>query len=225
MFLEFRMKDEFYKQYIQYFIERFTYSSVEIEKTNNEERLRQMKLYAEAFTYILDLPYDKIGLTDIKLLGDIVNRSAGISGFRKINVLSGSDFVPAEPRQIQFLLMSLLDNYYNIWSDLDIYEREARFNIEFMRIHPFEDGNKRISKLILNSNLCKNDCAPVIITNEDTEMYYNFINNQDYAGFAQFLKQRSNIELNTMVGLYKLINNIGIEKTGETLIENDIPKK
>jgi len=225
MFLEFRMKDEFYKQYIQYFIERFTYSAVEIEKTNTDERIRQMKLYVEAFTYILDLPYDKIGLTDIKVLGDIVNQSAGISGFRKINVLSGSDFVPAEPRQIQFLLMSLLDNYYNIWSDLDIYEREARFNIEFMRIHPFEDGNKRISKLILNSNLCKNDCAPVIITNEDTEMYYDFINNQDYAGFAQFLRQRSTIELNTMVGLYKLINNIGVEKTGEILVENDIQKK
>ena len=216
MFLEFKLKDKFYQQYIKYFIERFTYSSVEIENTKNDERIRQMNLYAKAFEYFLDLPYDTISLYDIKHAADIVNDSNGISGFRKINVLSGSDFVPAAPNQIQYLLMSLLDNYYNVWSELDVFEREARFHIEFMRIHPFEDGNKRVSKLILNSNLCKNDCAPVIITSEDTETYYNFINNQDYIGFAQFLKQRSNIELNTMVGLYKLINDIGLE-TDESL--------
>ena len=34
----------------------------------------------------------------------------------------------------------------------DIYEREALFHIGLMRIHPFEDGNKRTAKIIMNAN-------------------------------------------------------------------------
>ena len=39
--------------------------------------------------------------------------------------------------------------------DLTIYEREALFHIGLMRIHPFEDGNKRTAKIIMNANFFK----------------------------------------------------------------------
>lgn len=55
-----------------------------------------------------------------------------------------------------------------------------------MRIHPFEDGNKRCAKIILASNLLKSFCAPIIITEEDTKEYYEFINNCDYEVFLKY---------------------------------------
>lgn len=219
MFLEFKNKDKFYQQYINYFIERFTYSSISVEKPKEEDRIKQIKQYVEAFKYALELPYEKIGISDIIKIGNKVNETTGIEGLRRINVLSGSDFEPIEPYRIQYALMSLLNNYYYVWTDLDPFEKEAMFNIEFMRIHPFEDGNKRISKIILNSNLCRSDQAPVIITNEDTQEYYNFINSKDYLGFAEFLRQRSNVELNTMVGLYKMVHKIDVTATGDKILE------
>lgn len=44
------------------------------------------------------------------------------------------------------------------------YEREAKFHIEFERIHPFEDGNGRTGRIITNAHLLHNNFAPIIIT-------------------------------------------------------------
>ena len=94
-----------------------------------------------------------------------------------------------------------------MWEGIDPFLKEAMFHITYMRIHPFEDGNKRSAKLITTINLLKEGIPPVIITKEDTDEYYEFINNCDYNGFAEFLKQRSNLEDNTMIGFYKIVEN------------------
>ena len=47
----------------------------------------------------------------------------------------------------------LLYKYNNTWSSLDYLKREALFHLEFIRIHPFEDGNGRTGRLLLNYNL------------------------------------------------------------------------
>lgn len=89
------------------------------------------------------------------------------------------------------------------------------FHINFMRIHPFEDGNKRCAKIILASNLLKSFCAPIIITEEDTKEYYKYINNCDYDGFAEFLRKRSKLEIDTLVSLFKMKYNIPMDETPE----------
>ena len=94
------------------------------------------------------------------------------------------------------------------------------FHINFMRIHPFEDGNKRCVKIILASNLLKSFCAPIIITEEDTKEYYKYINNCDYDGFAEFLRQRSKLEMDTLVSLFKMKYNIPMDETPEVFKEN-----
>ena len=215
MFNELKQKGSFYKKYIKFYIERFTYSSISVE--NQDVKEKNITNYIEAFNYLIGVD-SKLTVSDIERVGDLVNKENGLQGLRKINVLSGSEFEPVEPERIPFQLFSQLSNYYKIWDLLDPYEREAMFHINFMLIHPFEDGNKRVAKLILNTNLLKQGCAPVIITKEDTEQYYEFINSKNYLGFAEFLRQRSNIELNNMVGLYKLEHHISEEKTGDNIL-------
>ena len=206
---------EFYETYIKFYMERFIYSSSEIEgiKTK-EERTIFVSLMLKAFNEI----YYKDVLLDpsmIKRLGSIINYEKGLDGFRKINVYPGefAHFTPATSYQIYPYLYSLIDNYYNVWQDLDPFLREAMFHINFMRIHPFEDGNKRCAKIILASNLLKSFCAPIIITEEDNEEYYNFINKCDYEGFAEFLRQRSKIEFDTLVSLFKMKYDIPMDET------------
>lgn len=208
---------EFFKIYERFYMERFIYSSTEIEgiKTK-DERKEFVSQMIRAFEEIYSLSDDTfLSVGDIKNVGNEINKEKGIEGFRKINVYPGDNasFVPVSPNEIYLQIYSLLNNYYNVWNLLDPFLREAMFHINFMRIHPFEDGNKRSAKIILASNLLKSNCAPIIITEEDTKEYYGYINNLDYEGFAEFLRQRSKIEMDTLVSLFKMKYDIPMEET------------
>lgn len=215
---------DFYDSYEKFYMERFIYSSTEIEgiKTKEERKMfvnTLMRAFHETYNY------ESCGMLDVTVIrniGNLINRDRGLEGFRKINVYPGDNasFLPALPYQIYPYLYSLIDNYYNVWNELDPFLRESMFHINFMRIYPFEDGNKRCAKIILASNLLKSFCAPIIITEEDTKEYYKYINNCDYEGFAEFLRQRSKLEMDTLVSLFKMKYNIPMDETPEVFKEN-----
>lgn len=203
--------DRFKIAYENFFMERFVYSSMESEDYKGpNDKIKVLKQLLEAYRYLISKT-DMLNLGDIIKVGNLVNFSHGISeGFRKVGVTAGhkANFEPSEPNRIPIELNEILYYYYNVWNELNVYLKEAMFHIKYMHIHPFEDGNKRSGKLILTTNLCKQGYPPVIITSEDVDEYYKFINNYDYDGFAEFLKQRSVLENNTMCGFYKSQNNI-----------------
>ena len=205
--------EEFQKKYAEFFAERFIYSTAEVEKSEDRNiKKKQIASVLKAYKYLLDKPSDeRLTLKDIKEIGSIVDFDSNTpEGFRRIEVNPGNKakFIPSDPKNILNKLNQLLMNYYYMWNEIDPFLKEAMFHISYMRIHPFEDGNKRSAKLITTINLLKEGLPPVIITKEDTDEYYEFINNYDYNGFAEFLKQRSNLEDNTMVGFYKIQENI-----------------
>lgn len=205
--------EEFQKKYAKFFAERFVYSTAEVEKSDDKQiKKEQITSVLKAYKYLLEKPSsERLTIKDIKTVGDIVNFDSDTApGFRRIDVNPGlkATFTPSDPKNILNNLNQLLMNYYYMWNEIDPFLREAMFHISYMRIHPFEDGNKRSAKLITTINLLKEGLPPVIITKEDTDEYYEFINNSDCNGFAEFLKQRSNLEDNTMVGFYKIQENI-----------------
>lgn len=99
-------------------------------------------------------------------------------------------------------MQNLLDNYYGEWSKLDIFEREALFNIEFLRIHPFEDGNGRTSRLLLNYNLLRQGHAPVLIPAKSREDYFNARNTENVKEIKKLFEKES---ANEIIALDKLI--------------------
>lgn len=198
-------------KYISFFIERFVYSVTELEELENAEQRNLLMLnILEAFSYLLgNMDYLNIG--DVIRTGNIINESYDVpQGLRRIGVTAGNKatFTPIHPSKIPSELNMLFYQYYNMWNELDPFLREAMFNIKYMRIHPLEDGNKRSGKLILASNMWKACIPPAIITKEDTDDYYDFLNSQDYEGFAEFLRQRSNLETNTLCGFYKILRGL-----------------
>lgn len=206
-------EDEFKEQYFLAYLDRFVYNATDLEKgLNQEERKKAIESLLNAFHYLMQSDAPKLSPVDISVVGDFINKEDGIEGFRKINVSAGkyAEWTPVPANSIYYQLYSLLNNYYNVWTDRDVYEKEADFHIHLMRIHPFEDGNKRMSKIIMNANLVKQNYPPVIITEADTEIYYNFINNMDTLGFAKFLKERSLQELQTLMSYYKVMHKIPI---------------
>ena len=73
----------------------------------------------------------------------------------------------------------------------DIFTKIAKYHIDFEKIHPFEDGNGRTGRLLINYELLKNDLPPVVITKEDRVKYFEFLRNNDSNGLADWIKELS----------------------------------
>ncbi len=62
------------------------------------------------------------------------------------------------------------------------------FHYKFIRIHPFDDGNGRMARLLLNLILMQHSLPPVIIPNEMREVYLKSLEYADADDLTPFLE-------------------------------------
>ena len=134
----------------------------------------------------------------IKKLNEIINRDIkDTEGYRAVQVfIQGSEHIPPEPEKVPNLMMYCIYNYNH--DEQDIFTKIARYHIEFERIHPFEDGNGRTGRLLINYEFLKNNLPPVVIAKEDRVKYFEFLRNNDSNGLAEWLKDLSTREKERM---------------------------
>ena len=89
-------------------------------------------------------------------------------------------------------MMYYMYNYNH--DEQDIFTKIAKYHIDFEKIHPFEYGNGRTGRLLINYELLKNDLPPVVIAKEDRVKYFEFLRNDDCSVLAQWLKELSTRE-------------------------------
>ena len=135
----------------------------------------------------------------IKQINETINKDIkDTEGYRKIQVfIRGSEHIPPEPQKIPNLMMYYINNYNN--DNQDIFYKIAKYHIEFEKIHPFEDGNGRTGRLLMNYELIKNNLPPVVITKEDRINYFELLRKNDNTGFAEWLKELSENEKERMI--------------------------
>lgn len=63
----------------------------------------------------------------------------------------------------------------------------AKVQYDFVRIHPFDDGNGRMARLIMNLVFIKHGFPPAIIKTEDKENYYAALRQADGGQFDVFV--------------------------------------
>lgn len=127
----------------------------------------------------------------IKKLNETINKDIkDTKGYRKVQVfINGTEYIPPEAEKVQNLMNYYIYNYNH--DEQDIFMKIAKYHIEFEKIHPFEDGNGRTGRLLLNYELMKNNVKPVIISKDDRVQYFEFLDKQDVTGLAEFLKNLS----------------------------------
>ena len=137
---------------------------------------------------------DELDERFIKKLNETINRDIkDTEGYRSVQVfIRGSEHIPPEPEKVPNLMMYYIYNYNH--DEQDIFEKIAKYHIEFEKIHPFEDGNGRTGRLLLNYELLKNNLPPVVIAKEDRVKYFEFLRNNDITGLAEWLKDLSTQE-------------------------------
>lgn len=92
-------------------------------------------------------------------------------------------------------------------NDLNPIELAAWTHAEFVRIHPFIDGNGRTARLIMNYQLMLNDFLPISIAKENRLQYYNaleeFAVNSNLATFSEMIYNLENEQLDMYIKLIK----------------------
>ena len=83
------------------------------------------------------------------------------------NEVGGMDI--AAPEEVHEKIESLLESYNK--TDNKTLEEIIAFHVAFERIHPFQDGNGRVGRLLLFKECLKNNIVPFII-DDDLKLFY-----------------------------------------------------
>lgn len=130
----------------------------------------------EAFEYIYEI-VNKNELISEKLIKNVhyvlFKNDLVTKGFYRTTevYISGSDNKVSSPLKISEDMARFVSNY--LVNKDDVVTKMAKFHIEFESIHPFEDGNGRVGRLILNLELMKLGYPPINIKFSDKEKYYD----------------------------------------------------
>jgi len=86
--------------------------------------------------------------------------------------ISGSKFVPPSPAEILPLLRDFFRWYERSKQKLHPIELASLAHLKFVTVHPFADGNGRISRLIMSSILNRNGFPMLNIAYQNRSSYY-----------------------------------------------------
>lgn len=179
-----------------------TYSILFVDESLPLQNVNPRELYeAINLKYALTHSLKNIGKLDngiIIKINELINKNIkDITGFRKGKVfIKGADFVPPEPFLVPSKMSELLYNYEN--SDLPLIENIANFHINFEHVHPFEDGNGRTGRVLINHELISSGEIPIVIPEERRTEYFEYLANYDRDGLAHMIRELQQVELNKM---------------------------
>lgn len=88
-------------------------------------------------------------------------------------VISGAKYRPPEHFFVKEHMERLVTEYNLQWQKLHPIDRASRLHGEFVKVHPFIDGNGRTARLLMNFELMKCGYPPAIIKTEMRPKYYD----------------------------------------------------
>ncbi|MGI6466864.1 MAG: Fic family protein [Sphaerochaetaceae bacterium] len=126
------------------------------------------------------------------ILKEIDNQNSG--KYRSENVvISGAKHTPPKHYKIVDLMQQLIHQYNGSWKDYHPIVRATLFHGEFVKIHPFIDGNGRTARLLLNFELIRSGYAPIVMKVENRIQYYEVLDaahtTMDYGPFIKMVEK------------------------------------
>ena len=99
-----------------------------------------------------------------------------VGEYKKLpNEVGGNETCP--PKEVHSKMAELLANYYS--KDHRSIEDVIEFHQKFELIHPFQDGNGRVGRLIMFKECLANNIVPFIITDDLKLFYYRGLQEWD----------------------------------------------
>ncbi|WP_259066942.1 Fic family protein [Mucilaginibacter sp. X4EP1] len=98
-----------------------------------------------------------------------------------VRTATGETHYYATPEETPSKMQELMEWYVEISADKDVHPVviAALFHHKFVSIHPFDDGNGRLSRILMNLILMQKGFPPVIIKMDDRKNYYALLSRAD----------------------------------------------
>ncbi|HLO55484.1 MAG TPA: Fic family protein [Saprospiraceae bacterium] len=100
---------------------------------------------------------------------------------------NGEVFHYADPIEVPALMGELMDWYRDEKDGLHPITLAGVFHHKFVLIHPFDDGNGRISRLLMNYILMRHGYPPVVIKSSNKDKYLNALRLADAGDMESFI--------------------------------------
>lgn len=149
--------------------------------------------FYEMLNYEKDLSFNIVLYFHKKLFEGTKTDIAGIIRSHQV-AIAGSKFMPPFPAEIYPLLMEFFGWYDENKNTIHPVQLAALVHLKLVTIHPFADGNGRISRLMMNFVLYKYGYPMLNISYEKRTGYYNSLERsqtkQDDHKFLQWFFKR-----------------------------------
>lgn len=157
-------------------VRMMTEASVEKDTPLTQNFIRQLHkvLLREDYTVYRNLPG---GMTTSYVI------HAGQYKTRPNSVITryGDRFEYASPEETPALMTDLVDWYNSVepYGKYTPVELAALFHYRYIRIHPFEDGNGRIARLMVNYILARHGWPMIVVRNRNKAQYLDALHKAD----------------------------------------------
>jgi len=189
---------------------------MEVSRDVSVREVFEAKNLARVVTYIRDKSHEQevakeiILLLHQMLIGGIDDTIAG--RFRTVGeyVRVGTHVAPP-PEKVEKMIDAILTEYT---SDLESYflDKISKFHLDFETIHPFNDGNGRIGRVLINYQLQRLGLPGIIVRDKEKQDYYDSFN--EYREGKKTKAMEKILTLGLMESLHKRIAYL----KGETII-------
>lgn len=172
--------------------------------------LDQIRGHADAWQYVKENVRNDIPISE-NLIKDIHERvvpTRGVGGiYRTIPVyIRGAQHVPPNYKKVRELMKFFIQDM-NIKSFSSVAELAAWTHAEFVKIHPFQDGNGRTARLLLNYQLMLNNYPPINIKKDNVHEYFNALEiyalKDDINPFKDLVQDNIEKSLDKFINMYK----------------------
>ncbi len=104
-----------------------------------------------------------------------------------VRLANGELFDYASPVDTPMLMQELIAWYRSEENALHPLTLAAMLHYKFVRIHPFDDGNGRMARLLMNYVLLRNNLPPIIIKSADKQSYLRVLHIADTGDYEPFI--------------------------------------
>ena len=171
----------------RYIYETNTIGVEESDETINVDDIIETNNHFDAFRYLLKVAENDLSENIIKEFHRILKEGTSDSrkewfavGDNKTKPNTVGERKTSAPKNVQRDIRNLLNEYENIKEKT--IEDLIEFHYRFECIHPFQDGNGRVGRLILFKECLKYGFTPIIIEDQ-YKMYY-------YRGLKEFEEEK-----------------------------------
>ena len=189
---------------------------MEVSRQVSLREVYEAKNLARVMSYVRnkisqkELDKEMLLLLHQMLIGGIDDRIAGRFRGKNEYVRVGTHIAPP-PEHVERMIEAIFDNYS---SDLNSFfsDKIAQFHLEFETVHPFNDGNGRIGRVIINYQLQRLGFPVIIIRDKEKMEYYRSFGEYRYDKKAKIMEKI--IALALIESLHKRVAYL----KGETII-------